>query len=200
MTHGEYDKNDLKMFRIKKSNNILVVYKDYRHPRIFFENFGSIIGWYQDFSLVEENSSPELARKKMEYIKSGGGVFFPIYLLNNKVKHISTEKINNFHIGYIYVEGYKIKKKFCIHRITDEIYQKVKEILLNEIKILDQYLQENLYAYDVLSPWGEIVDSSWGFFGYNIENNGILTRLNVSKHSIEKINGYFFKGSLQKVS
>jgi hypothetical protein len=99
------------------------------------------------------------------------GIILPIFLLDHSGIAISTLPFNDpwdsGQIGYIYCEERMIRKEYSIPRgeeISEEILEKVKEILRSEIKTLNQFLQGDIYHYTI-SLNGEILDTRHSIYG-----------------------------------
>ncbi len=84
-------------------------------------------------------------------------------------------------VGFIYVTKQKLCKEFNTKRISKKIIEKAEKILKDEIKIFDQYLQGDVYGFviskiskcDMNHEHKEYVDSCDGFYGHNMEENGM---------------------------
>ena len=64
-------------------------------------------------------------------------------------------------IGIIYVTRDDIKKK----GLSDKTENEIKDILIKELELYDQYLQGNCYRFVILNEEGIIIDSCHGFIG-----------------------------------
>jgi len=98
-----------------------------------------------------------------------------------------TMSVNNFgdpwdsgQVGWIYVKNKNIQHEFG--SLDDGAIKKAKNILIDEVKIYDQYLTGEVYGFVLEKKnicecckhveWEEI-DSCWGFFGEDIFKNGL---------------------------
>lgn len=94
-------------------------------------------------------------------------------------------------LGYIFATGNMIKKEFGVKVITDEVIENAKKILTSEVEIYDDYVNGNVYCFDIYAPppgyeydkdynsfinedgeefvgyWDDSVDSIGGIFGYS---------------------------------
>jgi hypothetical protein len=84
-------------------------------------------------------------------------------------------------VGYIWVDYATIRKEYNIKHITDKIKEKVRGILENEVKTYSDYLEGNVYGYNVEDSDGDIHDSCWGYFG----DNGYKDMIAQVKNSID---------------
>ena len=83
-------------------------------------------------------------------------------------------------VGWIYVLKEDIKKEYG--KLTKENIDKALKVLVSEIEIYNQYLNCEVFGYEIVKKvqcehCGNIdeviLDSCWGFFGYDMEANGI---------------------------
>ena len=56
---------------------------------------------------------------------------------------------------------------------SKELEDKVTKALIQEIETYDQYLEGDIWGYIVFDEDGEEIDSCWGFYGDDIDKNGI---------------------------
>jgi len=84
-------------------------------------------------------------------------------------------------VGFIYVTKQKLREEFHVKKISKKIIEKAVKILKGEVKTFDQYLQGDVYGFviskiskcDMNHEHKEHVDSCWGFYGYDMNKNGM---------------------------
>ena len=76
-------------------------------------------------------------------------------------------------IGFAIVTKEDIRKEYNIKRVTKKYIDKCENIVRGEIKTLDQYISGEVYGYIVEDEDENVIDSCYGFFGDDIEKNGI---------------------------
>ena len=104
----------------------------------------------------------------------------PLYLLDHSGLSISTSSFgdpwDSGQVGWIYVTREKFLKE--TGHIKAEWPGKAIEMLSNEVKTYDQYLTGEVYGFTEFElsdggNWEETNNSCWGFYGSDIEENGI---------------------------
>lgn len=86
-------------------------------------------------------------------------------------------------VGIIFVRKDEAQKEYCMTKRELTIEEYVDKIMESEIKVFDQYLQGDVYGFILRNGDGEEVDSCWGFYGYDIKENGILDHVNTDEIS-----------------
>lgn len=102
----------------------------------------------------------------------------PIYMYEHSGITISCDSFScpwdSGQIGFIYVTKEKLRKEYNVKNITAEVMKKAENCLKHEIKIMDQYVQGNVYGFQIIDKNEHIIDSCSGFYGKNIFENGML--------------------------
>jgi len=105
-------------------------------------------------------------------------VILPIYMYDHSGITINTSGYScpwdSGQVGYIYVSKSDVRKEWKVNRISKKLMSKVIGVLVGEIETYDQYLTGDIYGYNVYDNTGEVIDSCWGFYGTDWENNGLL--------------------------
>lgn len=52
--------------------------------------------------------------------------------------------------------------------------EKAREYLKGELETYDAYIRGDVYGYKINNPFGEEIESLWGFYGYDHEDSGLL--------------------------
>jgi len=89
-------------------------------------------------------------------------------------------------VGYIYVTKERLQKEYDTQEITEEILDKARMILQGEVETYDMYLTGDIYGFEIIKQeqcdQGHVhekhEDSCWGFYGHDINKNGILDHIN----------------------
>lgn len=79
--------------------------------------------------------------------------------------------------GWIFVTNAQIRKEYSLPRnkkIPQEILDKVHEVLKGEVETYAQWLEGNIYGYQIEGPDGEDGDSCWGYYGSDYEESDLL--------------------------
>lgn len=76
-------------------------------------------------------------------------------------------------IGWYIVSREKIRKEYSVKRISPKLLEKVKNIMVNEIKTFNAYINGEVYEYSLLHN-GDEVDSCGGFYDDTDEYRGYV--------------------------
>ncbi len=61
--------------------------------------------------------------------------------------------------------------------IMKKMLDKVKSYLLAEVEVYDQYLRGEVFGFTLEDIEGNEIDSCWGFFGSDFQENGLLDNI-----------------------
>ena len=76
-------------------------------------------------------------------------------------------------VGFIFATKKDIRENWGIKRVTKEKIEHTEKILSSEIDTFSQWANGDIVGFE-LEEDGEQTDSCYGFFGYDIEENGVL--------------------------
>ena len=136
---------------------------DSNSPREW-DNLGTMCLFHRHRNLPNESS---LSMEEAQGLDHRTNLILPVYGYEHGGLSISTGKF--FHnwdsgqLGVIYVSHERIKQEYKDVPF-EEALEKAKGILENEVKIYNQYLTGEVFAYVTLDKLGEIVDSCCGFY------------------------------------
>ena len=129
------------------------------------------------------------AKAKNIDINTFQGIFLPVYMYDHSGITVSTTPFScpwdSGQIGWIYASVEKVKKDFGWKRLTKKRRDEIKSILDGEIKVLDQYLQGDIYGFNLIGGEGDVLDSCWGFYGDDPKTNGMAEHLNQLLDTLE---------------
>lgn len=112
-------------------------------------------------------------------------VLLPLWLYDHSGISMSTshtypynDRWDSGQVGWIHLS----KERFLQETGYDETQwpEKAREMLVEEVTIYDQYLRGEVFGFQVFvlndetSEWEETDESCWGFYGSDLEENGIL--------------------------
>lgn len=80
-------------------------------------------------------------------------------------------------IGFAVVTKEDIRKNWNVKRVTQKLIDQAETILDAEVKTLDQDIRGDVYCYTIETEDGDVEDSCGGFYGSDIEGNGMLDNL-----------------------
>lgn len=114
----------------------------------------------------------------------------PLYLYDHSGITMNT---TGFHcpwdsgqVGFIYALKTDVRDEFGVNRITKNVIQRVRECLRAEVSTYDDYLTGNIYGFEIVDETGEVTDSCYGFYGYDVEANGMLDHIPLELHAAAK--------------
>lgn len=88
-------------------------------------------------------------------------------------------------VGFIYVTKEQLYETYETTKITATIRTKAEEVLRNEIKTMDSYMQGEVYGYKVIDEHGENIDSCWGYYGDDGKKYAIECAKDIIDHNIK---------------
>jgi len=186
------------MFEVKKTGHILAIFPDESgvHPREAYDHLGTLVHWHRRYDLGDQYINRSEAQEYVDDLVKQGAIILPVYLLDHSGLRMSAgdfgDPWDSGQVGIIYVTYDKIRKEFGVKRISRKLKDRVKQMLINEIEETDQYLEGDVYGFEVLTPNGDVVDSCWGFYGHDFKKNGLFDYADVDPDDLEEIDEYTF--------
>ena len=189
---------------LKANGKTLEIYHDEYpdNPRTTWDNMGTMICFHGRYDLGDKheyNSNDYDNWDEMEnaIIKNEDvAIILPLYLYDHSGITISTSPFgcrwDSGQVGFIIVSRETLRREYGVIRITKKVIEKATKVLLGEVETYDQYLTGDVYGYklfnivkcDLGHEHKEEIDSCWGFYGDNFEENGLFD--NVGKEFLSK--------------
>jgi len=154
------------------------------NPREEWEPIGKMVCFHRRYRLGDKHdltSDMFGGWEEMEghLIKEmNAAVILPLYLLDHSGLAISTSSFNDHwdsgQVGFIYMTKEDAKKNWNKKIVTKKLIEKITACLQNEVEIYDFYLRGEVYGFNVIDPEGEVVETSWGYFGGDHGESGLL--------------------------
>jgi hypothetical protein len=181
---------EMKTFRNGNKKLIISVDEDAESPREW-DNLGTMICFHRRYDLGDKhdlkrdnfNSLEELEEYLVKERKAV--IIFQLNLYDHSGISISisnsypyNDRWDSSRIGFIYTTKEDIMKWFDTKRVSKEMLKKAEEILKNEVKTYDQYLNGEVYSFVVYQLVKcdscnhieeNVIDSCGGYFGYDID-------------------------------
>lgn len=105
-------------------------------------------------------------------------IILPLYLYDHSGITISTGPFScpwdSGQIGYIYITKEKAREEYNWKVMTKSRIKKIISYLEGQVKTYDQYLTGDVYGYVISNEDDNHMDSCWGYYGHNWEENGLL--------------------------
>ena len=174
-----------------KSGNILKIIQDNNplNPRTEWDNLGTMVCFHNRYSLGDKNHGFDSANydswsvlEKDIQKNHDAVIILPLYLYDHSGITISTKPFScrwdSGQIGFIFVSKKVLRNVYGKKRISKKLIGEVTKYLENEVDTYDDYLTGNVWGFEVTNDKDEIINSCWGFFGEDINKNGILEHIN----------------------
>lgn len=122
--------------------------------------------------------------KKLKKLADQDNLILPVYLLDHSMVKYSTEDFNDSwdsgQVGVIYAPHSKIREEWG--SIDDKSLEKAKKCMIGEVEIYSQWANGDVYGFrlikeDEFGDEVEEIDSCWGFYGRDLEENGIADNI-----------------------
>ncbi len=173
------------------NKKLLIVQDDcVSNPRVDFDNLGTFIdtqgnGDSTDFRFEGNYASRE------DFIEEGEAEIrkhfkdVAVVLAVHKYEHSGVGYSTNYSypyncrwdsgtVGFIFATKKDIRENFGIKRVTEKYVEQTENILSSEIETFSQWASGEIVGFRIEDEDGEIIDSCYGFYGTDIETNGVL--------------------------
>lgn len=115
-------------------------------------------------------------------------VVLPLYLYDHSGITMSTGGFScpwdSGLVGVIYVSHKRIRDEYG--ETSDDSIDKATKNLEGEVRTYAQYLEGDIWGYMIEDDEGEHIDSCFGFYGSNVEDNGMLDHIDEKYHTLAK--------------
>ena len=113
-------------------------------------------------------------------------VVLPLYLHDHSGITMNTTGFScpwdSSQVGFIFVTKKRAREEYGKKRLSKKLLARIADCLRSEVKVYDHYLTGEVYGYivetqpvdaDEDAGWDDL-DSCFGFYGYDIESNGMM--------------------------
>jgi len=125
---------------------------------------------HEDYASWEEMKQAIIKRFKSVCIK-------PLYLFDHSGITISTTEFSDLsdsgQVGFVIITRQKVLDFIKAKQIAFFIKKRAMQRLEREVEIYDQFLKGEVYGYVVKNPEGEVVESCYGYYGFDHEKSGL---------------------------
>jgi hypothetical protein len=164
--------------------------EDPESPREW-DNIGTMVCWHNRYNLGDKKGVDELVShlnrspkadaewdihktsspgEFHEWAEACGFIMLPLYLYDHSGLTMSTGKFScpwdSGQVGWIFATPEQIADTFP-GMAEDEARETTRKILLSEVEFYDQYLRGDIYGFIIEDLRGNVVDSCWGFYGWD---------------------------------
>jgi hypothetical protein len=140
-----------------------------------FDNLGVMVCWHHKYKLGDRTPSHSAANIPK------GSVILPLFLYDHSGITMSTEAFScpwdSGKVGFIYATPEKIRETFGVERISKKRRLEAEEMLRTEVGLYANYLEGNVWCYQLFNEHGNEVDSCGGFYGSTLQESAIRREL-----------------------
>jgi hypothetical protein len=179
-----------------------------------WDNLGTMVSAHRKYNLGDENSMSDLAElivshknfresyreeyclthlpdlEKLAVKMNVFAVILPLYLYDHSGITMSTSPFScswdSGKVGFIYVTKEQLRTEFSVKRITQKLIERTSKILEGEVETYDQFLTGDIYGFQITDDEDEVIESCWGFYGSDVEKNGMLEHIDDKYHELAK--------------
>lgn len=150
-----------------------------------WDNLGTMVCFHNRYDLgdkhsynADDYSSWEEMEKAILKQEGRGTVILPLYLYDHSGITMRTSPFScswdSGKVGFILTNKKTILSEFGGKIVTKKVREKVEGILEGEVEVYTQYIEGEVYGFQIVDAEGEIVDSCYGFYGTDFLTNGML--------------------------
>lgn len=78
-------------------------------------------------------------------------------------------------VGFVFATRKDILENYGCKKITKKIIERVENVLMAEVETYSQYLNGEVYGFNIEDKGGNFLDCCYGFYGWDFEENGLLS-------------------------
>ncbi len=105
----------------------------------------------------------------------------PVYMYSHSGETISTKPFScrwdSGRIGFVVITKKMIRQEYSTKYVLKKHIALAESVLDAEVETLDQFLTGDIYGFELEDEDENILDSCYGFFGSDLNVNGILDHL-----------------------
>ena len=177
---------------IESGDRIVKIYCDdsSESPREW-DNLGTMALYHGRYCVAQESEFGE-PRELVEEMQKNGKKYIalPVFMYDHSGVALSTGRQYPFNcpwdsgqLGWIFVTREQVRKEWKVQRISPKLRAQVENILRGEVETYGAYLNGNVYGYVAEDQDGEHLDSCWGFYGFDFEENGLYAEAGLMKEA-----------------
>ena len=105
----------------------------------------------------------------------------PVYAYSHSGMTISLEPFScpwdSGKLGWVVMTKEALRENYGVKRVTKQLIEKAMVHVKGEVETLDQYIRGEIYYFNIETEDGETEDSCGGFYGSDIQTNGVLDNI-----------------------
>jgi len=161
---------------IEYKNCVIEVHQDYDalNPMTEYHHLGRMICWHKRYQLGHDHDFSNEDDFFDQLKEEGPLIKLPLYLHDHSSITIKTTSFSypwdSGKVGWIYCTKQQARNCLGVKRLNEKHLGTIKEILIAEVNLYDQYLKGEVYGYVTKrknyfgQEGAEIINSCWGFF------------------------------------
>jgi hypothetical protein len=162
-----------------------------------WSNLGTMICFHNRYDLGDKHSYNsddysgwEEMKKAILEEEGRGAVILSLYLYDHSGITMRTSSFScrwdSGQVGFIVVNKKSILAEFGGKIVTKKLREKVEGILEGEVETYSQYLEGDIYGFQIVDEDDEVVDSCYGFYGTDFLTNGMLEYIDADLLGVSK--------------
>lgn len=109
-------------------------------------------------------------------------IYIPVYLYDHSGYEISTSPFScpfdSGTLGYLYTTKDDLRKLYSRKRVTQKIIDQATNLMKNFVeKEWSMYLRGETFGYEITDNTGNLIESIYGFYGYENTKNAAIEHL-----------------------
>jgi hypothetical protein len=152
-------------------------------PRTW-DNLGTMVCFHNRYDLGDNHNYNSDDYNNWEEMKKAiqkeenTAVILPLYLYDHSGISISTGAFScrwdSGQIGFVLVSKKKALEEFGGKIVTKKLKERLEKILEGEVETYTQYVEGEVYGFQIVDEDDDIIDSCYGFYGSDFATNGML--------------------------
>lgn len=149
-----------------------------------WDNLGTMICFHNRYDLGDNHNynsddySSWEEMKKAIIKEENPAVILPLYMYDHSGISISTSPFScrwdSGQIGFILVSKKKALEEFGGKIVTAKLKERIEKILELEVETYTQYVEGDVYGFQIVDEDDNIIDSCYGFYGSDHKESGML--------------------------
>lgn len=148
-------------------------------PRADFDHIATMVCFHPNYNLGDKNDFSK--EDLVEYVKRKDVLSLPLYLLDHSGLWLSTDRYacdpggwDTSFIGYIVIDYATIRKEYSVKHVTKSVKERAYKLMQAEVEEYSAYLSGDVFGYVIEDPFGDEVDSCWGYIGWDLSGKDML--------------------------
>ena len=161
-----------------------------------WDNLGTMICFHGRYDLGDKHNYNADDYSGWEEMKQAiikeenPAVILPLYMYNHSRISISTKPFScrwdSGQIGFILVSKKKALEEIGGKIVTAKLKQKIEKQLEGEVETYTQYVEGEVYGFQIVDEDDDVIDSCYGFYGTDFATNGMLDYINHELLGVEE--------------